>query len=703
MTRLLKLALLLALAQPVWAATYFIRADGGNRYSSNVPYGLCNGQADAAYPGTTDIQWAPGQTLALNFSIVDSNGDYEKVTAAGTTNTTAPAWPAHGSSGTTTADNSITWTSEGAAPYNQSCAWNDWRYTYDDGTYGNFAWAISGGDTVVIRSCRAALDQQNPSNPNCRVGVDLDTGTSGSSGFCVGSQPNTNCFNPTIPAGTSGAHTKILGGCAYDGDCVPVLAVPYTGGNLTQLFGGFGAGTVLNASGTSYVDFAGLEITSHNGTCSRVGAPNYPTSCSTSSPISDYVTQGVSTSDTASNLTFTDINEHGVNSNGFYGSIGGPISMTRVIVVFNALAGYDFDDGNADAAGSSITASYVWMEGNGCQEQFPIVNASFPALACWDTNSAGFGDSWSGQTTNLVSFTGDHLTTIYNTKDGFIGPHTLIQNLSLTHSQWYGNMGSQLKWGTQNNGSTLFQDNFVNGNCNAMSVQIPGAAQNFNQSTSQGGSYLTNYCRASGATFAISSGNPATFLAAGNTIISDIAETTLELTCVDLGSCTTTNWQFTDNIFLGYAVPASYGPFGGGYLPAIYYNNDTPTNDIYVTSTNNLFYGNRNDDCAGGTGGVVLTSVNPICASPSLAGQPSSYSSESVFFPFIPVNNLYPNTGSAAIHAGVPVAGMTDDYYGNLRPTPPAPPSVGFAETVGTPTGVVLSGGIVVSGSVIIQ
>ena len=31
MTRLLKLALLLALAQPVWAATYFIRADGGNR------------------------------------------------------------------------------------------------------------------------------------------------------------------------------------------------------------------------------------------------------------------------------------------------------------------------------------------------------------------------------------------------------------------------------------------------------------------------------------------------------------------------------------------------------------------------------------------------------------------------------------------------------------------------------------------------
>ena len=99
-----------------------------------------------------------------------------------------------------------------------------------------------------------------------------------------------------------------------------------------------------------------------------------------------------------------------------------------------------------DAPGSSITATHVIMEGNGCQEQYPLTNA-FPAMVCYDTNSGGFGDSWSGQNTTLDSFSCNDCQDLYNTKDGFIGPHTWISTLTITNSTSIGNMGQNWKWG----------------------------------------------------------------------------------------------------------------------------------------------------------------------------------------------------------------------------------------------------------------
>src|ERR1700748_3359033 len=75
---------------PVFAkTTWYVRRDGGTRYSANVSKGQCDGKADAAYPG------------------------------------------------------------KGA---NQHCAFNDYRYLYTDGIYGNAAWVIAGGDTVILRN-----------------------------------------------------------------------------------------------------------------------------------------------------------------------------------------------------------------------------------------------------------------------------------------------------------------------------------------------------------------------------------------------------------------------------------------------------------------------------------------------------------------------------------------------------------------------
>jgi hypothetical protein len=72
---------------PLFGETWYVRHDGGTRYSANARKGQCDGKADAAYRG----------------------------------------------SGT-----------------NQHCAFKDYRYLWDDQSYNNDAWVIAGGDTVVI-------------------------------------------------------------------------------------------------------------------------------------------------------------------------------------------------------------------------------------------------------------------------------------------------------------------------------------------------------------------------------------------------------------------------------------------------------------------------------------------------------------------------------------------------------------------------
>src|SRR5258705_669046 len=68
--------------------TWYIRPDGGSRFSANQSQGQCDGKADTAYPGI----------------------------------------------GT-----------------NQHCAFNDYRFLWDDRSYGNHGWAIAGGRTVINR------------------------------------------------------------------------------------------------------------------------------------------------------------------------------------------------------------------------------------------------------------------------------------------------------------------------------------------------------------------------------------------------------------------------------------------------------------------------------------------------------------------------------------------------------------------------
>ena len=157
------------------AQTWFIRPGGGSRFSSNVTSGQCNGTTDADYPGT----------------------------------------------GT-----------------NQNCAFNDFRYMWMDGSFGNSQWVSAGGDTVVIRGCTALSGQQNPDNPHCRVGSDNATNTDI---FCQGIGAFWGCDMAPPPSGSTTQNTKILGGCAFGTyTCTPIgTSYPYGTINEAQLFAGF--------------------------------------------------------------------------------------------------------------------------------------------------------------------------------------------------------------------------------------------------------------------------------------------------------------------------------------------------------------------------------------------------------------------------------------------------------------------------------
>jgi hypothetical protein len=407
-----------------------------------------------------------------------------------------------------------------------------------------------------------------------------------------------------------------------------------------------------------------LEVTSHNGKCSRVGAPAYPASCRTFPPAADdYANTGITTNNKTSDIILQDIYLHGFTGPGVYGAIGGPFVLTRVSIDFNTFAGWNFDDGTPDNPSSSLKQSFVTFVGNGCLEEFPITHPQFPARACWDSSSGGFGDAWSGQESTMASFTCDHCLVEYNAKDGAMGPHTIIHNISLTNSIWVGNMGQNGKWGQDKNATFLFQNNLLVGNCMRMSEKLPGAAQNFNQSTGLGGSYLSNFCRAAGDMFAYFADAGATVNFVNNSIVT-YQPTTFDLACKNANGCGNTPYNFTNNLFLGYTPSRTVSAISSGEAPALYYKGEK---SVQIAGSHNLEYGIRNGDGCGSNGNV--------CSDPQLVNQPSRQKATSQ--PFLDNFDFHPSGSSPANGRGKTMNGTPTDFYGRPRPNPP---SIGAVE-----------------------
>jgi hypothetical protein len=577
--------LLFLVAMPLHATTWYVRSDGGTRYSVNVTTGQCNGMSDAA--------WVSGT--------------------------------------------------------NQPCAFNDYRYLYTDGCFYvscatnpalQRAWIIAGGDTVILR------------NGPWRVGYRDANNTFGD----LPGDPF-NSTNPTIPAGSSGTHTRILGEnwatCGAN--------------NKTQLQGGFAVGITLNLAGANFLDVRCLEITDH-AQCIRAGTPVFPSTCSTSFPLDDYSQVGIETDNTTGTILLQDLNIHGLVFRGIKGAVGaGTQTVTNVRIGFNAYAGWDFDDGTMSSASSNVVITNLTVEWNGCDEEYPIVH-TYPALSCYDDLSGGYGDGLATGDTPL-NFSCTQCTFRYNTQDGLDLLHVTSGTTSVTRSQSYGNMGQQYKLGI---GTTVSLTNSLAViNCNRMSVAIGDAPATFKTN-------LSDYCRAAGGGIASSLSTGNTLTMQFNTIVGYSA-TAITTGCRFAG-CTGYSLVFQDNVLLGYSNPS----YNSGLTPGfIDWGVDTP--NFNPRSYNDMF--NMRNEACGFTG--------EVCTNPLFVNEPSlTMSAESDLDNF----NFNLQSGSPAKFAGLAIGGITTDYNNTTRPNPPSDGAFEFGSI--KPPGSVVTGGTKLAGGV---
>jgi hypothetical protein len=241
----------------------------------------------------------------------------------------------------------------------------------------------------------------------------------------------------------------------------------------------------------------------------------------------------------------------------------------------------------------------------------------------------------------------------YNTKDGFIGPHTLISYLKITNSESYGNMGQQWKWGTPPGSTTIFENNLTVGNCRRMSEPLPGAPSSYNR-------YLGGFCRADGDVLSFFTAANSTVLFANNTIVGYSA-TTFDLGCERSSPCNSTHFVFRNNIVLGYLNRRN----NPSEVPALFYISEP---SLKVEPDHSLFFNLRSRPCP------TFGRSDLICASPAFINQPPlTLANEAQLDNF----NFHPTSGSPANGHGIAVSDITTDYFGSARPNPP---SIGAVE-----------------------
>ncbi len=578
---LLFLALLTLMTEAASATTWYVRPDGGTRYSSVMTGGQCNGQADAPYPGQ----------------------------------------------GT-----------------NQACAFNDFRFLYQDGSYAssdgtsNFAaphwgWVIAGGDTVLLRGSLGTgvsyrVGWNNPSDS-----WDEATGLRwGLSGDPYGSGP------PAIPAGTAAQPTRILG--ENHGACTAASA-------KTQLHGGYALGTVLNMADTSYVDVECLDITDF----SNCGLSNQQSTCNKDiGSLSDFAGTGVYWDNASSHVTMSDVHVHGLAKNGMQGPTGDGTVLTRVDIIGNASSGWNTDNGTV-GVGSLLVQNYN-ISWNGCAEEYPIVDA-LPYQDCTDDSNGGYGDGFGTATvfsTTPWNVHFDQGVVSYNTQDGLDALHLVGSgsSMSITRTLAYGNMGEQLKSGGSNG---TIENSVIVGNCYAMQNAIPGTPAGFN-------AHLSDFCRAGNNGVLISTEKNATTAFRFNTLYSPNAVGVLLQCDQTQGPCdSTSRADVRNNVFVGFVSPYQAD------FPAPLYLDNFPSgvnpfsNPGSFNSNNVTYHAKANWTCPA----LWLNETNALCSDPSLTDETQrAYG----------FNNAAPLQGSEVIGTGVTIPGLTLDFTGAQRVQP---------------------------------
>lgn len=450
----------------------------------------------------------------------------------------------------------------------EACGFNDYRLlAWDGATYSTSyqPWLVKGGDTIRIHAGQYRLGYNGP-GPN-----DHDD-------LMLAGDPF-NSAMPPIPSGTADNPTKIIG----------------DGISTTQLFGGHGVGNLINLGGSSFVQISGLELTDHSQ-CTRVGA-GYAApvlGCVTSYPLTDdYAGVGIATDVGTHDITLSDLNIHGFTSRGIQGPLGGLVTVSNVRIAFNGGAGWDFDNGSGtpSPAAASVVASKLVVEGNGCNEEYPITNALFPAASCFDQNSAGYGDGVGTPGTPL-NFTCNQCIFRYNTQDGLDLLHTSGSVVKVTNSQSYGNMGQQWKMGPMK--QVIFQGNTTVHNPYRMGKPLFGNTTYFK--------YLSNFGRAGGDGIALDIDDNSIYTITNNSY-AGYGATSYDIGCA--GTCTKPVITYENNLNIGYTQPIA-----GGQAPGIFYYE--MSYNPFVANDHNIFYNMR-----------TCPATNGVCTDPHIADEPT--------------------------------------------------------------------------------
>jgi hypothetical protein len=454
---------------------------------------------------------------------------------------------------------------------------------------------------------------------------------------------------PVPPSGNATQHTQILGG--NYGACSAQTA-------RTQIHGGWGVFAVLDMTSASYVDVQCLDVTDF----SNCGRASQTSACqSNGAVISDFATNGLVTSNQTSHLLVNNVRFHGLGSFGVYGSTGDGSVFTHVDILGNAGGGWNADLGDGTTGAGSLLIQNFNISWNGCAEEYPVTHA-VPYGDCTDQSSGGYGDGF-GTTTVTTPPPGwqvhfDQGITSYNTQDGLDALH-LVGNgssMTITRTLDYGNMGQQIKVGGES-GTAI--NNVIVGNCFALSEAIPGTPAGFN-------SKLTNFCRASDVpvNISVSNGNTLTFV--DNTLYT--ANTIgVEVECDQYaGACNSTALvDYRNNIFVGFTDNAAHGnPYGQGQNPTPIYIGDSlpsgvnPFKNPGSHFSNNVTYGQRSNWTCPADG-----ETNATCGDPGLVDET---------WYLYGYGNMTPKSGSVVIGSGVSIPGVSVDYLGATRNSPPA-------------------------------
>jgi hypothetical protein len=619
---------LLLFATPSFAATWYVNAAGGTRYdATDVPLGLCDGTTAAAPVGTIP---------------------------------------------------------------NQHCAFNDVRFLWADGTYNTnptagapkWGWVGAGGDTYIIDSCIQYSAPKVPTpgtSGSCRIGYSGQTGTSADYYLAIAGD-NGSSGAPPPPAGTSGAHTTIIGaafvGCG--------MSCP-SGTTKTLINGGYGAGAVFSMSGAQYVDVIGLDIDDH-AQCGLAGVAN---GCDRGSPVfDDYAANGISSNTGTSNVTLTDVNIHGLGEDGWHGPIGGNVTFNRVYVGFNTNGGVDLDNGSGiGSTGGMFTINNSTVEWNGCIEEYPIVDL-IPAFQCFDQSSGGYGDAIGTPTNDGASFTIYKSIVRYNTQDAIDLLHSFGGTITVSQTKVYGNEGQLIKLGATS--SSIVHSNYFVGNCYRLTAgfDFPGAPVGFNAHL--GGGYT---CRAGGDMIAISWGGASNVMEFDNNTVIAGGATLLDITC-SIVDCTLGKKTLRNNLFIGYAV----AEYNTAQKPGTFCYSDcngsghVSNNSMWTARSNNIFYNFR---------ACPTLSTNEVCTNPVITTQIQTTTPvANVDFNFSAFNPVLP-TGSPSIHAGIYNPDVTTDFAGNPFANPPSLGALEY-QPPATPSAI-FNGAVILGGNLVIQ